>query len=213
MSQQTKFLLTLGLCVLCTGCVGTGPNTQQGAVAGGALGALAGAIIGNNSGSHNGLAGALIGGTVGAIAGGTIGNSVDNQRGTIYHSEQEAVTTVAVQQPPPPPLLRRRSSLCSPDPPGAIWINGYYIFDGYRYVWVAGTGKCLLPAIGPTSPRIGRGAAVRTSTSAVIGGNSDRPGSDRRSTGGPGRPRALVARAVPVQRDGCRRAAVVAFLP
>ena len=138
MTQPTKLILTLSLCALCAGCVGTGPNTQQGAVTGGALGALAGAIIGNNSAGHNGLAGALIGGAAGAIAGGTLGNSVDNQRGTLYRSEQEAATTVTVQQPPAMPAPPQEVITVQPGPPGALWINGYYAFDGYRYVWVGG---------------------------------------------------------------------------
>lgn len=138
MTQPTKFVISLSLAALCAGCVGTGPNTQQGAVTGGALGALAGAIIGNNSGGHNGLAGALIGGAAGAIAGGTIGNSVDNQRGTLYRSEQEATTTVVTQQPPPPPPPPREEYVMQPGPPGAVWIPGYYSYNGYGYEWVQG---------------------------------------------------------------------------
>ena len=84
MKTRALFLSSLALTTLLAGCAGTGPNTQQGAVTGGALGALAGAIIGNNSRGGNALGGALIGGAVGAIAGGTIGNSIDHQRGTIY---------------------------------------------------------------------------------------------------------------------------------
>jgi hypothetical protein len=138
--MQTRgiLLLCLAFSVLGTGCVGTGPNTQQGAVTGGAIGALAGAIIGNNSGGHNALGGAIIGGAVGAIAGGTIGNSVDQQRGTIYGSEREATTTVVVQQPPPPPPPPPSEVVSVQPAPGAVWIPGYWAFDGYRYVWVSG---------------------------------------------------------------------------
>ena len=50
MRQQSTLMFALVLSALSAGCVGTGPNTQQGAVTGGALGALAGGIIGNNSG-------------------------------------------------------------------------------------------------------------------------------------------------------------------
>src|SRR3954467_15462079 len=103
MKTPHSLLLSLGILLLGAGCAGTGPNTQQGAVAGGALGAVAGAIIGNNSGSHNSVAGALIGGAAGAVAGGGIGNSLDHQRGTIYTSESQATTDYAVAAPPPPP--------------------------------------------------------------------------------------------------------------
>ncbi|HTZ19630.1 MAG TPA: YXWGXW repeat-containing protein [Opitutaceae bacterium] len=118
------------------GCVGTGPNTQQGAVAGGAIGALAGAIIGNNSG-HRTLEGAAIGGAVGAVAGGTIGNSIDQQRGTIYGSRTEAATNVVVQEVPPPPQPQSEVIVVQPSP-AAVWIPGYWAYEGRGYVWVAG---------------------------------------------------------------------------
>lgn len=124
------------LALLCAGCVGTGPNTQNGAVAGGAIGALAGAIIGNNSGGRNGLAGALIGGTVGAIAGGTIGNSVDHENGTLYTSPQSATTTMVIQQAPPPPPPPAEATVIEAGPPGAVFIPGYYYFNGSAYIWV-----------------------------------------------------------------------------
>jgi hypothetical protein len=136
--MNLKPILTIALAaILCTGCVGTGPNTQNGAVTGGALGALAGAIIGNNSGGRNALGGAAIGAVAGAIAGGAIGNSVDHQQGTIYRSEYEATSNVAVPQVPPPPAPP--ADYVSPQPtPSAFWIAGYYNFDGYSYNWVPG---------------------------------------------------------------------------
>jgi hypothetical protein len=136
--MNSKLFLTLAVgAALCAGCEGTGPNTQNGAVAGGALGALAGAVIGNNSGGHNALGGAAIGAIAGAIAGGAIGNSVDHQQGTIYRSEGEATSNVVVAQVPPPPAPP--ADYVTPQPtPSALWIAGYYDFDGYRYYWVAG---------------------------------------------------------------------------
>ncbi|HXQ79916.1 MAG TPA: hypothetical protein VN775_01300 [Opitutaceae bacterium] len=123
--------------VLCAGCVGTGPNTQNGAVAGGALGALAGGIIGHNSRGGNTLGGAALGAVAGAIAGGTLGNAVDNQQGTVYRSEYEATSRVAVPQMPPPPAAQ--ADYVTPQPtPSALWIAGYYNFDGYHYLWVPG---------------------------------------------------------------------------
>ena len=127
--MNTKPFLTLAIAaMLCGGCEGTGPNTQNGAVAGGALGALAGAIIGNNSGGHNALGGAAIGAVAGAIAGGALGNSVDHQQGTIYRSEDAATSNVAVAQVP-------------------VWIAGYYGFDGYRYNWVPGHWEVPPPEV------------------------------------------------------------------
>lgn len=117
--------------------MGTGPNTQQGAVAGGFLGALAGAILGNNSRSHNALAGAVVGGTAGAIAGGTIGNSIDQANGTIYPSSVAAQTNLVVREPPPPPPLRR--AVVVPQPAvGTVWIPGCWEYGPQGYVWIVG---------------------------------------------------------------------------
>jgi hypothetical protein len=137
-SNQTTLIFTMGLSVLCSGCVGTGPNTQQGAVGGAALGAIAGAIIGNNSGSHNGASGAAIGALAGAIAGGTLGNQEDHRNGTIYTSEAAATTTMIVSEPPPPPL--RPSEVIPAQPVAeAVWVGGYWVYDPIgRYEWVAG---------------------------------------------------------------------------
>ncbi len=53
----------------------TGPNTQRGAVAGGLLGATAGAIVGHQTGRT--LEGAAVGGALGAGTGAVLGNSKD----------------------------------------------------------------------------------------------------------------------------------------
>jgi hypothetical protein len=137
--MKTKIILLapVAAVLFCSGCVGTGPNTQQGAVAGGALGAIAGAIIGNNSGHGNGGGGALIGAAVGAIAGGTMGNQADHQRGTLYGSEAEATTQVVMEAPPPAPA--RPSEVISPQPaPEAVWIQGYWAYASRGYAWVPG---------------------------------------------------------------------------
>ena len=84
MNKHILLISTLASSALLSGCVGTGPNTQQGAVTGGTLGAIAGAVIGHNSRGGDALGGAILGATAGAIAGGAIGNSVDAQRGTLY---------------------------------------------------------------------------------------------------------------------------------
>jgi hypothetical protein len=136
MQKHAYLALGLALCLVGAGCEGNGPNTQNGALAGGALGALAGGIIGNQS--HNALGGALIGGAIGAIAGGTIGNNIDHENGTIYGSEAQATTTVYVSSPPPPPPAPGDAYMGPPPFPGAVWINGYWAWDGREYVWAAG---------------------------------------------------------------------------
>ncbi len=146
MHSTLRFIPALALVTLLTGCVGTGPNTQQGAVTGGVLGAIAGAVIGNNSSGHNGAAGALIGATAGAIAGGTIGNSVDNQNGTLYPGTAPAprpthyTTTQVVQSgPPPAPPAPPNADVVTPSPsPNALWVPGYWDYNGSGYAWAAG---------------------------------------------------------------------------
>jgi YMGG-like Gly-zipper/WXXGXW repeat (2 copies) len=143
MHPRNSLLLSVALCALGAGCVGTGPNTQEGAVAGGALGALAGAILGNNSSSHNSLAGAAIGAAAGAIAGGTLGNAQDNQQGTLYGPSQGVAYRGTDQQQvaigPPQPPTSSPADVVTPSPsPSAVWIPGYWAYNGSGYVWTAG---------------------------------------------------------------------------
>jgi hypothetical protein len=137
MKTNLPLIHTLALALPLTGCVGTGPNTQQGAVAGGAIGAVAGAIIGNNSRGHDAVGGAILGGIAGALAGGAIGNSLDHQRGTIYTSEAQAMTEYSVQAPPPPPAPPREVVVAQPAPE-MVWVGGYYIYESRGYAWVPG---------------------------------------------------------------------------
>jgi hypothetical protein len=137
MNSKITIFLALALSALGSGCVGTGPNTQRGAVGGAALGALAGGIIGNNSGSHNGASGALIGAIAGGIAGGTLGNSVDQQNGTIYRSEADATTNVMVADPPPLPAPPVEVVTGQPGP-AAVWVGGYWVYTTGGYAWARG---------------------------------------------------------------------------
>jgi hypothetical protein len=125
MNRKIAIFLTLTLSALGSGCVGTGPNTQQGAV------------IGNNSGSHNGASGALVGALAGGVAGGTLGNSVDQQNGTIYRSEAEATTDVVVNNPPLPPALPSEVITVQPEP-ATVWVGGHWIYTTGGYAWARG---------------------------------------------------------------------------
>lgn len=58
---------------LLSGCQVAPSKTAKGAGIGGASGALAGAVIGNNTGSGNAASGAAIGGAAGALVGGAVG--------------------------------------------------------------------------------------------------------------------------------------------
>jgi hypothetical protein len=65
-------------------------HTENGALAGGAIGAGTGAVIGHALGHTGG--GALIGAGVGALSGGLVGNAVDNQ-------EKKAVAAAQARHP------------------------------------------------------------------------------------------------------------------
>ncbi len=141
MKNLSLLLPTLALSTLLSGCVGVGPNTQQGAVTGGALGALAGAVLGNNSRGGNALGGALLGAELGALAGGTLGNSIDHQNGTLYDQPQGYAPRrhAYYAPPPPPPNPPQTAETVPPAPsPNALWISGYWSFDGRAYAWIAG---------------------------------------------------------------------------
>lgn len=77
---------------LCCGCSSMN-NTDKGVLAGGALGAGAGALIG--SACHNTAVGALAGGVLGAAAGGLTGNAIDK-------SEAKTQAQIAAANAPPP---------------------------------------------------------------------------------------------------------------
>ncbi len=140
--MNPKHVLTasVALAALLSGCAGTGPNTQQGAVGGALAGGLIGGIIGNNHGSRNTASGAAIGAVAGGIAGATMGNAADHQRGTVYTEADARTSYVAQEPPPPPPAPVVREVVVAQPAPNAIWVEGYYAYTGYgrRYEWVPG---------------------------------------------------------------------------
>src|SRR5664280_1810408 len=98
--------IAIGLAVLTTGFVLVGCETPEGrpdrtaggALAGGAIGAGSGAIIGSASG-HAGE-GALIGGAIGAVTGSVIGHSMDQaQRESLERQNPETFQRVEQGQP------------------------------------------------------------------------------------------------------------------
>ncbi len=84
MKKSLAILTTLVLAGFATSC---GPNATNGALIGGALGAGAGAIIGNQHHGHNGE-GALIGAATGAAIGGAVGNQKDEENRRRYYEQQ-----------------------------------------------------------------------------------------------------------------------------
>jgi hypothetical protein len=55
-------------------------------------------------------------------------------RGTVYVAQQQP-EYVIVREAPPQPVVERRPSRPSP---GHIWIDGYWDWNGRRYVWEPG---------------------------------------------------------------------------
>jgi uncharacterized protein YcfJ len=88
--MKKQALLSLVAATLVASGCNTTP-TQDGAVLGGALGAGAGAIIGNQSG-HAGE-GALIGAAAGALTGAIVGDQVDERRQRRYPRQAAPVRT------------------------------------------------------------------------------------------------------------------------
>ena len=107
-SKATLIAVALLLAGLMVGCTAT----QQGAIAGGGIGAGTGAIIGHQSG--RGGEGALIGGAIGAITGTIVGHEIDKSR-----------------QPPPREYQREYESK---EYYGGDYYEGDYSAEGRRWV-------------------------------------------------------------------------------
>ncbi len=100
--QFRGLILVLGVAAwVLTGCetpYGTPDQTGTGALVGGGVGAVSGALIGGASGRAG--EGALIGGAVGAIAGGLIGHSMDMQEQERLRAEAPQTYVRVVQGQP-----------------------------------------------------------------------------------------------------------------
>jgi osmotically inducible lipoprotein OsmB len=102
--MKAKFLYAAMALVLLAGSLGCNTTpTQDGAVAGGLLGAAAGAIIGNQSHGRSGE-GALIGAGLGALTGALVGDQVDEHR-TRYHRAPVAAAPAPAATASPAPVV------------------------------------------------------------------------------------------------------------
>ncbi|RJP73892.1 MAG: hypothetical protein C4532_03450 [Candidatus Abyssobacteria bacterium SURF_17] len=110
----TVISLALFLAALVVGCT----TTEKGAIAGGALGAGTGAVIGHQSG--RGIEGAVIGGAVGAISGGLIGHELDK-------SKQQTSPPAATSSP-------SRESTSGVYSGGGDYYEGEYNAEGRKWV-------------------------------------------------------------------------------
>jgi len=103
---QRWVLPLLALILALTGCAEPGKHEVAGTLAGGALGAGAGAIIGHQTG-HTG-AGTAIGAGAGALGGNLIGRGIDeaaraNQENNPPAGYNQTYTPPGAPPPPPPP--------------------------------------------------------------------------------------------------------------
>lgn len=78
---KQSFLIVATASALALGACTTTGNVERNTAVGAGLGALAGAVIGNNTGSGDAGTGALIGGVVGAAGGAYTGRQADQNMG------------------------------------------------------------------------------------------------------------------------------------
>jgi len=98
MKRLYSLLTVLILALAISGCETNKTRIAEGAGIGGAVGALAGGIIGHQSGS--GVGGALIGGAVGAGAGALVGAQINKPNAQAAQSTQavQATSPLTIQQ-------------------------------------------------------------------------------------------------------------------
>jgi len=117
---------TLLVGVLGLGATGCASHTGEGALLGGAGGALVGAAIGSASHARAGE-GALLGGAIGAIGGAIVGNEADRQEHAYYGSnggpEQPA--------PAPAPYYERDYGYSQP----RVYVSTQYVEPRPYYVY------------------------------------------------------------------------------
>ncbi len=109
-----------------SGCTEAGKHEVAGTVAGGALGAGTGAIIGNQTGDTG--KGTAIGAGVGAVAGNVIGRGIDEAS----RSNERSAPPPGYGYPNPPPTYSGPPGAPPPPPP-----PGYYEWDptSQRWIW------------------------------------------------------------------------------
>ncbi len=136
---MVRIMMLLGLVMLVASCSTPLSTREKGALAGGAIGAGAGAVIGSTTG-HTGT-GALIGAGVGVLSGALIGDAMqaDEQR-QAAPVQPPAPPPVAAPPPPPPPVV-----VAAPPPPTvSLDIN---IGSPPRFVVVTGTPVYYAPSV------------------------------------------------------------------
>jgi hypothetical protein len=127
--KMERMTLTVLTALVAIGCSGPLTTREKGALAGGAIGAGTGAIVGNQVG-HTG-AGALIGAGIGAVSGAVIGDAIqgaEKQQATAPPPAPPPAQHVAVAAPPP---------VVAPGPPRLVWVPQWnmYVMEGHDIVY------------------------------------------------------------------------------
>jgi hypothetical protein len=128
-----RVVIAIGAVCFAAACSSPLTTREKGALAGGAIGAGTGALIGSQVG-HTG-AGALIGAGVGAVSGAVIGDAIQGaeQKKAAAAPPAPAAPPVAVAAPPavvaPPPVVVS-------GPPRLLWVPewGVYVMEGHDIV-------------------------------------------------------------------------------
>ena len=137
-----RIMLVLGLAVAVASCSTPMTTREKGAVAGGAIGAGTGAIIGSQTG-HAGT-GALIGAGIGAVSGALIGDAVQGaeQKQAAPAAVTPAPAPVVVMPPPPVVVAAPPQLVVVPGTPvyyaPALSVN-YFVYRGRHYTFHNGS--------------------------------------------------------------------------
>jgi hypothetical protein len=123
--------LTVLAALVAMGCSGPLTTREKGALAGGAIGAGSGAIIGSQVG-HAGT-GALIGAGIGAVSGAVIGDAI---QGAEQKQAAQAAPPPASAPPAQHVAVAAPPAIVAPSPPRLFWVPEWnmYVVEGHDIV-------------------------------------------------------------------------------
>lgn len=128
--SSARIVMVLGLAVAVVGCSTPMTTREKGAVAGGAIGAGTGAIIGSQTG-HPGT-GAIIGAGIGAVSGAIIGDAIQGaeqkQAAPPVVMTPAPAPVVVAPPPPPPPVVVAAPPVVIQSPPQLVVVPGTPVY-------------------------------------------------------------------------------------